>query len=181
MRLYAGSRQILFSFSTRRIYFQGIFHHRRSFFCGYGAHVRRLYIVRQCIRPFRSSRINLLPFFQCPFCQFFQKDPIRIFIIDGTPLILQLITDRFHAKLHLLTCSRIKTLKICKILELIMSLGRYGNRQITLRHITELSGNASHVILTYRFSRYPLHSRISCTISQYRSHDVLSFQIILFL
>ena len=116
MRLYAGSRQILFSFSTRRIYFQGIFHHRRSFFCGYGAHVRRLHIGRQCIRPFRSSRINFLPFFQCPFCQFFQKDPIRIFIIDGTPLILQLITDCFHAKLHLLTCSRIKTLKICKIL-----------------------------------------------------------------
>ena len=37
--------------------------------------------------------------------------------------------------------------RACQILELIMSLGRYGNRQITLRHITELSGNASHVIL----------------------------------
>ena len=64
----------------------------------------------------KVRRVNFLPFFQCPFCQFFQKDPIRIFIIDGTPLIFQLITDCFHAKLHLLTCSRIKTLKICKIL-----------------------------------------------------------------
>ena len=169
MRLYAGSRQILFSFSTRRIYFQGIFHHRRSFFCGYGAHVRRLHIGRQCIRPFRSSRINFLPFFQCPFCQFFQKDPIRIFIIDGTPLILQLITDRFHAKLHLLTCSRIKTLKICKILHRTAIPIIQGLHGILCRIY------AYHVILTYRFSRYPLHSRISCSISQYRSHDVLSF------